>query len=117
MPDWAFNGMDQLIESVWLTFYFLLRCALPLALTLLLAYGLSRLDARWAREARAAAMGRTAVPYTPCWQIRGCSPAKREYCPAFYQPERPCWDVFSQGDKIRQQCLECRIYQSALFQT
>ena len=111
------NIMEQPAESVTLMLCLSLRCALPLALTLLLAHLLSRLDARWAREAQTTALGigeRSSVRQFPCWQMRGCSASEREYCPAYRQPERPCWQVFSQNGAVRHQCQACQVYQQTL---
>ncbi len=108
--------MEQPAESVTLLLCLSLRCILPLALTLLLARLLGRLDARWAREAQAATSGidkRASIRQT-CWQMRGCAAGKREYCPAYRQPERPCWQIFSQNGDVRHQCQNCQVYRQTL---
>jgi len=108
--------MEQPAKSVALMIYLSLRCALPLSLTLLLARLLSRLDARWAREAQAAASGidKQASIRQPCWQMRGCATGNREYCLAYRQPERPCWQIFSQNGAVCHQCQTCQVYQQTM---
>lgn len=51
----------------------------------------------------------------PCWQIRPCSVAQRESCPAYNGAVKPCWmmrDKTGCGCKTRK-CRECSIYHKA----
>lgn len=51
----------------------------------------------------------------PCWELRPCTVAEREQCPAFLGALQPCWTM---KDKIPESCRgincrECNVYQSA----
>lgn len=100
---------------------FILRLGVPLLITVAIAYGLRRLDAKWQveAEAEAKAQARAISPQTPqpqpsrgsngngfplrqpivpimaagqpCWSVKGCSEAARASCAAFHQPNVPCW--------------------------
>jgi hypothetical protein len=95
---------------------FALRLGLPLGLTLLLAWWLRRLDARWQAEGQAARARRAPRPAlaTPCWETRGCPPERRAACPAAAQPETPCWQVFRDARGVmRSACIDCTVFRGA----
>ena len=85
----------------------LVRLALPITVTVVLVYCLRRLDARWQSEA-----SYTSVPTQKpaCWEIKGCSPERRQECAAFSSP-LPCWQVFRlPNDYLREDCLSCEVF-------
>jgi hypothetical protein len=89
----------------------LLRIGLPLASTAVLFFLLRRLDERWRKEARVFPV---AVPGKPCWEIKGCSKAKIDNCPAAAQPKVPCWQVFrSKNGVLKETCLGCEVFRQA----
>lgn len=95
---------------------FVLRLGVPLGLTVLLAWWLRRLDARWQAEGEATRARRARKPAlaTPCWETRGCPPERRAACPAAARPETPCWQVFRDpGGELRPVCLECNVFRGA----
>jgi hypothetical protein len=103
------------IEIAAVVVGFLIRLALPLLLTLLLAWSLRRLDARWQREAAeeaagavAAATGATAP--RACWEIRQCGAEQRQACPAYNRPDTPCWEVFQSNSHPSRKCLKCIVW-------
>ncbi|MCX7852718.1 MAG: hypothetical protein N2383_08040 [Caldilineales bacterium] len=127
--------MEVLMDILVIIGMFLLRLGLPLALVLALGYGLRRLDARWEAEARrqrpevtpeplpaAWPVGMPAVWATgpasavdvfglPCWQLRGCDPARREQCPAYRQPDGPCWLARAEAEgALPAACATCLIF-------
>lgn len=88
--------MEEILVVVGL---FVLRLGVPLAITLAVAYGLHRLDARWETEARTN-RDREELPVEvkalkrseqPCWEVKGCDEAKRVECPACRLLDIPCW--------------------------
>lgn len=113
--------MESLPNVLLLVLMFFLRLAVPLLITIAIAYGLKRLDAKWQAEAdrqaaatkavakalqpAMAAPGLGAIPggavlplppmvaagATPCWSVKGCSEAARAKCAAYHQPDQPCW--------------------------
>jgi hypothetical protein len=109
----------------------LLRLAIPLLLTLLLAWLLRRLDAHWQKEAaaerrvaerrvterqvaerRPAAHRIATETLRPCWQICQCAPEQRRSCPAFTHPDQSCWDHFRTNSALPEKCLTCQVWQS-----
>ena len=127
--------MEILIDVLVIIGMFLLRLGLPLALVVAVGYGLRRLDARWEAEARRQQppaiaeppppvwpTGRPAVWPTglagavdvfglPCWQLRGCDPTRREQCPAYRQPDAPCWLVRAEVEgTLPTGCATCLLF-------
>jgi acetyl esterase/lipase len=110
------------IEIAALVMGFLIRLGLPLLLTLLLAWLLRRLDARWQREAEAEAAETAsaaglptaqvaAALRPPCWEIRQCPPEQRQTCPAYNRPDTPCWEVYRPNGRPSEKCLKCVVWQ------
>ncbi len=120
--------MEGLTNVLLILALFFLRLGVPILVTVAIAYGLSRLDAKWRREAereaRAEATARMdevrpqpagqpmtirlpeAVPAgmfavaggPPCWDVKSCSEAMRANCAAFRQPTVPCWQARAQAE-------------------
>ncbi len=89
----------------------LVRIGIPVAVTALIFFLLRRLDERWQKEA-------LAIPVIssqrPCWETKGCSEQKRKDCPAFAQPNIPCWQVFrTKNGLLREECLGCDVFRLA----
>lgn len=52
---------------------------------------------------------------TPCWEIRNCSPEKRETCSAYVDNTTPCWerdDIACASEPGR--CLNCEFFAKAM---
>jgi MerR family transcriptional regulator/heat shock protein HspR len=49
----------------------------------------------------------------PCWQIKQCSPAKSNSCPARQDRGSPCWRLTDLIAADGQHCHECAVYVSA----
>ncbi len=113
-----------------------IRIVIPLLVTVLIAWGLRKLDARWQHEAeeqrervlrsaRTAAPallrltkggnGRKPPPVSPnCWEWRHCPPETRNACPAYLQAGIPCWQVFrGTSGRLPEECLECDVFRVA----
>lgn len=130
--------MDTL-SSVWLIgLFFILRLAVPLLITVGIAVGLKRLDARWQAEARQRRLAQPAVqpmaagqplmlhsngqqPFQPilagggsalpCWMVKGCSETLRATCAAWHQPATPCWQArLSAEGRLPAECQGCERY-------
>ena len=95
----------------------LLRFGLPIGLTLLLGWFLRRLDAKWTAEAAAEVAqdaARAAVePDLKCWEVHNCPPRLRANCPAFAQPETPCYELFRINGRLKPACRDCRVARRA----
>ncbi len=101
--------------------YFLLgliaRLGIPVALTVLLARWLARLDARWQEEARRGVQplpGANLIRNTGCWDVKHCAPEQKAKCLAFARQEIPCWQVFRQKNgALREGCTGCVVFVKA----
>ncbi len=96
----------------------LLRFALPLVITLLVASFLKRLDDRWRvenlRETMAAAGVSGPVQNLRCWEAHGCSPERRDQCRANQNPDQPCWESFRVNGHLQNACKRCAFRQLKL---
>ncbi len=127
--------MEVLIDVLVIIGMFLLRLGLPLALVLAVGWWLRRLDARWEAEARRQRPSVMAEPPSPvwptdkpsgwpvgltgavdvfglpCWHLRGCDRTRRESCPAYRQPDLPCWLARSEAEgALPAGCATCLIF-------
>ena len=117
--------MSPSFEIAGMILLFLIRLGIPLAVTILIAWGLRQLDARWQAEAAAqqltadVAIGRV-VPETvlapvarqqPCWSGRNCSEAHRASCAASVLTDLPCWmaRLRSEG-RLPGHCYACQYF-------
>lgn len=50
----------------------------------------------------------------PCWKIMDCPEYVRKKCPAYLDPERPCWEVaYTQCEvltSLSKNCTYCKVY-------
>jgi len=93
----------------------LLRLGVPVLVTVLIVYGMRRLDARWQEQAaRQEGTVLIGASQTPCWEVRGCLPEQRIHCSGFLHPETPCWQQFRTRDgRVRAQCQDCSVFRDA----
>jgi hypothetical protein len=86
------------------------RLLIPILVTMAAVYFLRKLDAHWRAEGRKAPTG---VMKPACWEIMGCSPARRKNCPGFVSA-LPCWQARRAPDGyLREQCLSCKVFLKA----
>lgn len=120
--------MEGLTNVLLILALFFLRLGVPILVTIAIGYGLSRLDAKWRREAENEARAQPgrqkdearsqptgqlmairlpeAVPAgmfamaggLPCWDVKGCSETMKAKCTAFRQPTVPCWHARTQAE-------------------
>ena len=108
--------MEAINPYLTVLFGTVLRLGLPILLTGVLIFLLSRLDKSWTSQA----LHDGAVPASAfarnigCWDINNCTQEQKEHCEAFAHPEVPCWQHFrsSSGD-LRDGCLGCEIFRKA----
>lgn len=85
----------------------LLRLALPIAVTLVLAYFLRKLDAKWQKEV---SLEPVPIQKPECWETKGCSLEQRKNCIAFNSP-LPCWQVFRLSNgHLSEECISCKVF-------
>lgn len=114
--------MDTLVITLGMVFGFVLRLGVPIGLTLLIGWGLKRLDARWRAEALAemrlkkTVHARPSEAYLsgPCWTLIDCAPAKRESCPVYQNPEMPCWEYRRTNGTYAKTCTTCKVWEQAI---
>ncbi len=50
----------------------------------------------------------------PCWRLMECPEYVHKRCPAYLNPERPCWEVaYTQSEiliHIPKDCKSCKVY-------
>lgn len=122
--------MSNLQATGVLIVLFALRCIVPLLVVLGIGYLMNRLVDRWEAEAAAAEQAAaqataaqpaiepaTAVPDAParslpCWVTRNCEATRRADCPAFRNPNLPCWQARAQAEgAVPANCPSCPIYE------
>ena len=82
--------MNAVIDTLVILGMFAVRLAIPIGITIALAYGLRRLDARWQAEAlrgqqTAQLPTQLAQLEQSCWEQKGCSQEERGSCPTYQQ--------------------------------
>ena len=117
--------MSPTFEIAGMILLFLIRLGIPLAVTILVAWGLRRLDARWQAEADAqqltadvaiglvapAAVKAPAARQQPCWENRHCSEAKRGSCAACALTDLPCWMARLRAEgSLPRRCYACQYF-------
>jgi len=53
------------------------------------------------------------TPAPKCWEIKGCPLETRAACPAFNNPDVPCWMAWMMTDKerrVKPDCLACTLF-------
>lgn len=91
----------------------LVRLAIPVGVTAVFVYLLSRLDRRWQSEAQPA-LAANQPRNTGCWDIKHCSAENKADCSAYAHPDTPCWQHFRQeGGSLQERCLGCDVFKKA----
>ncbi len=115
--------MDGISDAVVIAGMFILRLGVPLAITLAVGYLLRRLDRKWQAEAWAEwessrleqgeQAGQATAPVAGqfCWDLKECSQAVREQCPAFKRPNIPCWLARRRAEgRLPAACYDCELF-------
>lgn len=115
--------MDALFEAAVIVGMFILRLGVPLAITLVVAYFLRRLDAKWQAEAWAeweasqaqetptAEARQLQAGKQPCWSLKGCAETDRANCAAPKQPDIPCWLARRRSEgRLPAACYNCALF-------
>jgi hypothetical protein len=117
--------MVPLPEIVAVSALFILRLGIPLAVIVLITWGLKRLDGRWQADAEArhvseaVTLGQitalaTKAPLAlekPCWEYTNCSETKRACCAAFADSSLPCWMARLRSDgRLPGGCYGCALF-------
>lgn len=90
----------------------LVRLALPIAITLLVAYALRRLDQRWQRQGTGGRPGPVSI--VRCWVLNDCPEEQRASCAVYQDQNIPCWQ-FNRDERGRlaPRCLNCQVFRQA----
>jgi hypothetical protein len=100
---------------------FILRVAVPLAVTMALGYWLEKRLRPPESENGNRPVILELLPHSPsskiiqlhCWDLNHCETTRRVQCAAFRHPDLPCWLALQvEGHKIRQECFTCRLYRA-----
>jgi hypothetical protein len=112
----------HILELLAVVGLFLIRFGVPLLISGGVAWWLFRLDAKWRREAPAvyiptgapagaAGPGHSRIIGEPCWVYRACPEQVRDKCPAYLQPDVPCWLARLRNDgRLTGGCRCCSIF-------
>lgn len=101
-------------EFLALIFGLLIRLAIPISFTILIAYLLQRIDKRWQAEAKQLNVTARAPGGVPCWERHNCSAEKRAGCPAYQNAQIPCWQQFRDpAGRLREGCIGCDVFREA----
>ena len=97
------------LEYFTLIFGFLLRLALPIIFTGVIVWILHRMDVRWQKEAMKQVANNELIPIQniQCWDVHDCSPGRKATCPAFMNPNIPCWEAHRRNGQLQEACLRC----------
>lgn len=94
-----------------------IRVGIPILLTILVVWGLRRLDQRWQTEAklrRTHAEQIKSAGKIACWEVNQCEQAALAKCEAYANPGIPCWQVFRDGQgHLQERCLHCAVFREA----
>lgn len=112
----------QTLETLAVIGIFLVRFGVPLLLSAGIAWWLIHLDQRWRQQAphlnvelvaagSPASIGHARIIAEPCWVYRACPDNIRDKCPAYTQPEIPCWLARLRNDGcLAKGCRCCSIF-------
>jgi hypothetical protein len=104
--------METIISTLAVITGFMLRLAIPIAITAVAIYFLRRLDAHWQAEAETEAL-LPVVEKPHCWETKDCTPEMRAICPG-YSSQAPCWQAFRQENGyLQEKCLGCDVFRKA----
>jgi hypothetical protein len=104
--------MDGLMSILAVLLGLLVRFGIPILATLLIVLWLRQLDEKWKEQAVTGIGLRARNP--GCWKINNCPPERRSKCPAYANPETPCWQVFRAEDgQLLDTCIGCEIFRGA----
>jgi hypothetical protein len=115
--------MDGIGDVAVIAGMFILRLGVPLAITLAIGYLLLRLDRKWQAEAWAewessqleqkeqAGQAAPLMAGQLCCDLKECSQAVREQCPAFKRPNIPCWLARRRAEgRLPAACYDCEFF-------
>ena len=119
--------MDGIGDALVIAGMFILRLGVPLAITLAVGYLLLRLDRKWQAEAwaewesnrleqeeqgeQAAGRATSSAAKQLCWDLKECSQAVRDQCPAFKRPNIPCWLARRRAEgRLPAACYDCELF-------
>jgi hypothetical protein len=107
--------MEGLMSILVVILGLLARFGIPLAVTLLIVMWMRRLDEQWKEQAqREQTFSRPRAKNSGCWKVNNCSPERRASCPAYSNPEMPCWQVYRAMDgHLLDTCLGCKVFRGA----
>jgi hypothetical protein len=112
-------NMNEGFVTIYIFLGILLRFAVPLAITFLLARLLRKLDRKWREEAKLEKEQSRLVfinlfQQQPCWDYNHCSSAQRATCPVYNQKQLPCWEIQRSNGSLKAACQTCEYRQHVM---
>jgi hypothetical protein len=103
--------MEAIYSVLMILLGLILRVGLPIAITLLAAFLLHKLDARWQAEAELE-MGTQVKDEMPCWKDLGLPIEQIKLRTTVTDP--PCWQTHRIANgRLRETCLSCEVFLDA----
>lgn len=115
--------MSRVTEVAVIFGLFVLRLGIPLGVTVLISWGLRRLDRKWQSEAETQRIQAGApvtagepetAPRQPCWLFRNCPEERRLGCPAYSDQRLPCWLARLRAEgRLPALCPDCDLFRTS----
>jgi hypothetical protein len=111
--------MNEGFVTIYIFLGILLRFAVPLAITFLIARFLRKLDRKWREEAKleqeqSRLVFASLFQQRPCWEYNHCNGTRKAECMAYGQ-ELPCWEVYRSNGSLKTACKTCEYRQQILI--
>jgi len=105
--------METIIELIAILTGLIIRLAIPIAVTMVMIYILSRLATHWQKEAQEPVFAEK----PKCWVINHCTPERVRQCTGA-QSSLPCWQARRlPNGYLREECLSCAVFHNAPIPT
>ncbi len=107
---------QELLDTAIVLLGFLVRIAVPIAITLALGYWLEKKLSPAEEKDEVAQVKRSTVKNPKiiqlhCWDLKRCPSTQRAACAACQHPDLPCWLALQvAGEEVREQCFTCALY-------
>ena len=111
--------MNEGFVTLYILLGILLRFAVPLAITFLVARFLRKLDRKWRDEAKLE-KEQSRLVFTnlfqqqPCWEYNRCSGIRKAECLVYNQKQTPCWEVYRSNGTLKTACKTCKYRQQIM---
>jgi hypothetical protein len=112
--------MNEGFVTLYILLGVLLRFAVPITITFLIARVLRNLDRKWREEAKleqdqSRLVFANLFQQQPCWDYNHCSGIRKAECLAYNQKQVPCWELHRRNGSLSTACKTCNYRQQILI--